>query len=58
MCTSFTLTAHGQTFFARTMDFAFLLDGEPIVMPRGYQWSLQLGDRSPIPMALLGRANS
>ncbi|MFQ7654661.1 MAG: linear amide C-N hydrolase [Enterococcus gallinarum] len=43
MCTSFTLTAHGQTFFARTMDFAFLLDGEPIVMPRGYQWSLQLG---------------
>ena len=45
-------------FFARTMDFAFLLDGEPIVMPRGYQWSLQLGDRSPIPMALLERANS
>lgn len=43
MCTSFTLTAHGQTFFARTMDFAFLLDGEPIVMPQGYQWSLQLG---------------
>jgi penicillin V acylase-like amidase (Ntn superfamily) len=43
MCTSFSLTAHGQTFFARTMDFAFLLDGEPIVMPQGYQWSLQLG---------------
>ena len=57
MCTSFTLTAHGQTFCSD--------DGLCIFVRRrtnrhatGYQWSLQLGDRSPIPMALLERANS
>jgi penicillin V acylase-like amidase (Ntn superfamily) len=45
MCTSFTLIAHEHVFFARTMDFAFLLDGNPIVMPRDYEWSLQLGGK-------------
>lgn len=43
MCTSLTLKALEHTFFARTMDFAFLLEGKPIFIPSDYEWQLQLG---------------
>jgi choloylglycine hydrolase len=39
MCTSLTYEAlDGTKFLARTMDFAFVLNGNPTFLPRKYQW--------------------
>lgn len=40
MCTSFTVSVKDQQhYLSRTMDFSFLLEGQPIFMPRGFEWS-------------------
>jgi len=39
MCTSLSLGAlDGSKFLARTMDFAFELNGQPTFLPKEYQW--------------------
>ena len=39
MCTSLSLGAlDGSKFLARTMDFAFELNGQPTFLPEAYQW--------------------
>lgn len=39
MCTSLSYSAlDGSKFLARTMDFAFELNGKPTFLPRQYQW--------------------
>lgn len=39
MCTSLSLGAlDGSKFLARTMDFAFELNGQPIFLPENYKW--------------------
>ncbi|AKP67330.1 choloylglycine hydrolase family protein [Companilactobacillus ginsenosidimutans] len=39
MCTSLSYEAlDGTKFLARTMDFAFVLNGNPTFLPRDYQW--------------------
>ena len=39
MCTSLTYsTVDGHHFLARTMDFSFELNGNPLFLPRQYQW--------------------
>lgn len=39
MCTSFTFSAPNQHFLSRTMDFSFILDAQPVFIPRGYKWT-------------------
>lgn len=44
MCTSISYqTKTGVHFLARTMDFGFALEGQPIVMPRNHEWQSDLG---------------
>lgn len=39
MCTSFTSkSTDGKHFLARTMDFGFLLEANPVICPRNYKW--------------------
>ena len=39
MCTSLTYsTVDGHHFLARTMDFSFELNGNPLFLPRQHQW--------------------
>lgn len=46
MCTSVTFqTKKGEHFLSRTMDFAFELDARPIVIPRGFESSLELEEQ-------------
>lgn len=55
MCTSFTLQAENQeNFLARTMDFAFQLNGVPIVIPKGYTWQTQLGVSESTRFGIIG----
>ena len=45
MCTSMTYkTSDGQYWLARTMDFGFELGGNPIVVPRQYEFHGVLGE--------------
>lgn len=47
MCTSITYeTADKVRFLARTMDFSFQLDAEPIFIPRNHKFSSQVSDSS------------
>lgn len=47
MCTSITFeTKSGQHFLSRTMDFAFELDANPVVIPRNYEYSLEIEKRN------------
>lgn len=44
MCTSIRYqTENGINFLARTMDFGFELEGQPVVIPRNYEWESELG---------------
>ncbi|MDR1819838.1 MAG: choloylglycine hydrolase family protein [Methanobrevibacter sp.] len=55
MCTSiFTETEDGKHFLARTMDFSFPLDGNPIFLPKGYSWNLSNGENAVNKFAILG----
>lgn len=55
MCTSFTLQAENQeNFLARTMDFAFQLNGVPIVIPKRYTWQTQLGVSESTRFGIIG----
>ncbi|MCU5745448.1 choloylglycine hydrolase family protein [Staphylococcus sp. SQ8-PEA] len=39
MCTSFSyITQSNEVIFGRTMDFAYPLEGQPAIAPRGYYW--------------------
>ncbi|WP_099973971.1 choloylglycine hydrolase family protein [Lactobacillus terrae] len=47
MCTSLSYEAlDGTKFLARTMDFAFELNGKPTFLPRGYNWLSSLDNKT------------
>lgn len=47
MCTSLSYEAlDGSKFLARTMDFAFELNGRPTFLPREYQWVSSFDDKT------------
>ncbi|MDR3290829.1 MAG: choloylglycine hydrolase family protein [Methanobrevibacter sp.] len=55
MCTSiFTKTEDGKHFLARTMDFSFPLEGNPIFLPKNFVWSLSDGRGIVNKFAILG----
>ncbi|ASB91411.1 choloylglycine hydrolase family protein [Bacillus sonorensis] len=56
MCTSLTLTTADQMqVLARTMDFAFQLDGEVLLHPRMFQWTSEAdGKEHKAPYAFIG----
>lgn len=54
MCTSiFTKTEDGKHFLARTMDFSFPLEGNPVFLPRDYSWHV-FGKEMTNKYAMLG----
>ncbi|WP_297899371.1 choloylglycine hydrolase family protein [Methanobrevibacter sp.] len=54
MCTSiFTKTEDNKHFLARTMDFSFPLDGNPVFLPRDYNWHV-FGKEMTNKYAMLG----
>lgn len=59
MCTSFRLqSANHENFLARTMDFAFQLEGVPIVIPKGYTWKTHLDVRETTRFGMIGTGRS
>lgn len=54
MCTSFTISNDTQNFLSRTMDFAFVLDGQPVFMPRGFEWETFNGEKHQNNYAFVG----
>lgn len=56
MCTSFTFKdAQGANALARTMDFAFVLDPDMVLVPRRYVWTTEIeGVESPVTYAFAG----
>nr|WP_302579126.1 choloylglycine hydrolase family protein [Methanobrevibacter arboriphilus] len=54
MCTSiFTKTEDNKHFLARTMDFSFPLEGNPVFLPRDYSWHV-FGKEMTNKYAMLG----
>ncbi|MEA4956654.1 putative protein YxeI [bioreactor metagenome] len=54
MCTSiFTKTEDNKHFLARTMDFSFPLEGNPVFLPRDYNWHV-FGKEMTNKYAMLG----
>lgn len=54
MCTSFTLSAPNQHFLSRTMDFSFILDAQPVFIPRVYKWQTSQGDNRETRYSFIG----
>jgi penicillin V acylase-like amidase (Ntn superfamily) len=55
MCTSiFTKTKDDKHFLARTMDFSFPLEGNPVFLPRDYSWHVLDGKEMTNKYAMLG----
>ncbi|MGC6769436.1 choloylglycine hydrolase family protein [Enterococcus sp. LJL51] len=54
MCTSITLSNQLTTYLARTMDFGFELDGHPVVIPRNYLFTTDLGEHLTFPLGFVG----
>ncbi|MBP1047430.1 choloylglycine hydrolase family protein [Enterococcus sp. BWM-S5] len=54
MCTSITLENDHSNYLARTMDFGFELDGKPVVVPRQYTFTPQLGETLTFPYGFVG----
>lgn len=57
MCTSFTYSTNDNLkFLSRTMDFSFLLEALPSVMPRNYEYSFEKGDSITTKYGFVGGA--
>lgn len=55
MCTSIRYqTENGINFLARTMDFGYEIEGQPIIIPRNYHWELEFGGDIPTKYGYVG----